>query len=117
MRLWALLCAYRGANALLICTYFNPDEFWQSLEVAHRLVYGYARLTTGLGYPALKRDRRYGHLTWEWERGLRSYFHPLIFAGVYSVLSLLGIDTESNLVAASIARLQASMRGPTRDFR
>lgn len=27
-------------STLLIKTYFNPDEYWQSLEVAHRLVFG-----------------------------------------------------------------------------
>ena len=29
-------------------TFFQPDEYFQSLEVAHHLVFGY------------------GHLTWEW---------------------------------------------------
>lgn len=28
-------------STLLVKTYFNPDEYWQSLEVAHRLVFGY----------------------------------------------------------------------------
>ncbi|CAL1376987.1 unnamed protein product [Linum trigynum] len=71
-----LLClAFRIVNSLLIQTYFNPDEHWQSLEVAHRLVFGY------------------GHLTWEWRKGIRGYLHPLIFAGLYKVLAFLGIDT------------------------
>ena len=39
---------YRAVNAVLVCTYFNPDEYWQSLEVAHRMAFGS------------------GHLTWEW---------------------------------------------------
>ncbi len=32
--------AVRVAQALLIRTAFAPDEFWQSIEVAHRLVFG-----------------------------------------------------------------------------
>jgi phosphatidylinositol glycan class B len=39
-RLFAALVCFRVVNALLVRTYFNPDEFWQSTEVAHRLVFG-----------------------------------------------------------------------------
>jgi hypothetical protein len=45
--------ALRAVNVIALRTFFNPDEYWQSLEVAHRLVFGY------------------GHLTWEWAAGLR----------------------------------------------
>ena len=30
----------RVLQALAIRTAFAPDEFWQSIEVAHRIVYG-----------------------------------------------------------------------------
>jgi GPI mannosyltransferase 3 len=30
----------RAVNALLLRTFFNPDEYWQSLEVAHHAVFG-----------------------------------------------------------------------------
>lgn len=33
--------AFRAINALLVQTYFNPDEHWQALEVAHRIAFGY----------------------------------------------------------------------------
>ena len=39
------LLLLRLFNALLISTYFCPDEYYQSVEVAHRLVYGYGDLT------------------------------------------------------------------------
>uniref|UniRef100_A0A0G4HG58 Mannosyltransferase n=1 Tax=Chromera velia CCMP2878 TaxID=1169474 RepID=A0A0G4HG58_9ALVE len=67
-----LLC-FRLLNALTIRTYFNPDEHWQSLEVAHRLVFGQ------------------GYLTWEWEPcvALRSFLHPLVFAFLYWLLSFV----------------------------
>ena len=32
----------RLCHALLIRTAFSPDEYWQCLEVAHRLVFGCA---------------------------------------------------------------------------
>ncbi|KAJ6355359.1 hypothetical protein OIU77_005862 [Salix suchowensis] len=73
--IFTLCLAFRIVNSLLIQTYFNPDEHWQALEVAHRIVFGY------------------GHLTWEWRKGIRSYFHPLVFAVLYKVLALFGLDT------------------------
>ena len=35
----------------------------------------------------------YGHLTWEWAAGLRSYAHPLLFAAPYATLKALGLDS------------------------
>lgn len=40
-RVFALCLAFRLVNALLVQTYFNPDEHWQALEVAHRIAFGY----------------------------------------------------------------------------
>lgn len=37
--------------------------------------------------------RRYGHLTWEWAAGLRSYAHPLLFAAPLALLRALGLDS------------------------
>ncbi|WJZ98450.1 hypothetical protein VitviT2T_016971 [Vitis vinifera] len=67
--------AVRMANSLLVQTYFNPDEHWQALEVAHSIAFGY------------------GHLTWEWKKGIRSYLHPMVFASLYKVLALCHLDT------------------------
>ncbi|KAH8933006.1 hypothetical protein BDL97_18G009300 [Sphagnum fallax] len=72
---WRLCLAFRLMNAMLVQTYFNPDEHWQALEVAHRIAFGY------------------GHLTWEWQQGLRSYLHPLLFAALYKLLTTLHLDT------------------------
>ncbi|KAG0553836.1 hypothetical protein KC19_12G042800 [Ceratodon purpureus] len=73
---WKVCLAVRLVNSLLVQTYFNPDEHWQALEVAHRTVFGY------------------GHLTWEWEQGLRSYVHPLLFAAFYKILAILHLDNS-----------------------
>ena len=43
--------------------------------------------------PCRQLNRRYGHLTWEWAAGLRSYAHPLLFAAPYATLKVLGLDS------------------------
>lgn len=45
IRVWVISLTFRFANALLVQTYFNPDEHWQSLEVAHRIVFGYTSVS------------------------------------------------------------------------
>ncbi|KAK9459828.1 Alg9-like mannosyltransferase family-domain-containing protein [Lipomyces oligophaga] len=83
---------FRIINSFITQTYFQPDEFWQGLEPAHRLVYGY------------------GYLTWEWRDALRSIVHPLVFATVYSLCDLLrlgsiGLIYGPKLVQAFFAAL------------
>jgi len=39
-RVLARVLAFRAANTLLVCTYFNPDEHWQYLVVTHRVAFG-----------------------------------------------------------------------------
>ncbi|KAG9441821.1 hypothetical protein H6P81_017675 [Aristolochia fimbriata] len=73
--IFGMCLTFRLVNSFLVQTYFNPDEHWQSLEVAHRIVFGY------------------GHLTWEWQRGIRSYLHPLIFAALYKIIAFFQLDT------------------------
>ncbi|CAI5726728.1 unnamed protein product [Peronospora effusa] len=75
---WALVVGFRIWNALFVRTSFNPDEYWQSTEVAHRLVFGY------------------GYLTWEWQKDaqLRGFAHPGLFAGLYKLLKLLNLDSR-----------------------
>ena len=68
------LFVLRILNIILVQTWFVPDEYWQSLEVAHKLVF------------------KYGCLTWEWNKGIRSYFHPFIFAVVYYVIKITGFS-------------------------
>ncbi|KAK9471972.1 Alg9-like mannosyltransferase family-domain-containing protein [Dipodascopsis tothii] len=70
----AAAIAFRLVNALATKTYFQPDEFWQSLEPAHELVYGH------------------GYLTWEWRIPLRSIAHPALFALVYWLADALGLQ-------------------------
>lgn len=73
----------RLLSVLLVQTFYVPDEYWQSLEVAHRLTFGY------------------GYLTWEWSQGIRSYLYPLIISVFYKIAQLLGIDYAEVLVICS----------------
>lgn len=66
--LFAGLLVFRILNALSIKTFFQPDEYFQSLEPAWQLAFG---PTSG------------AWITWEWTQGLRSSIHPYLFALVY----------------------------------
>ncbi|KAG9352203.1 hypothetical protein JZ751_020616 [Albula glossodonta] len=72
--------AFRLVNCFLVQTSFVPDEYWQSLEVSHLMVF------------------KYGYLTWEWTEGIRGYAYPLFFASMYKILHLLSYDIVQLLV-------------------
>lgn len=74
--------AVRVFIALTTQTFFQPDEYYQSLEVAHHFVFGY------------------GHLTWEWltPKPIRSIVYPLLNVPIYIVLKKLGLDDTRLLV-------------------
>jgi phosphatidylinositol glycan class B len=69
--------------ALSTRTFFQPDEYFQSLEPAHHLVFGY------------------GDLTWEWlnPKPIRSILFPGISAVVYGMLNALGLLKEGGKLA------------------
>ena len=95
--------AFRSVTLLLPLTFFQPDEFYQALEPAHQLVFGY------------------GHLTWEWKDlpipstiaidtgdwwtrvvvggRMRGWFWPSAFAGMYRLLQVTGLDQTEPLVS------------------
>eukprot|EP00953_Heterococcus_sp_UTEX-ZZ885_P032859 17136-Heterococcus_DN1.PRE.7 len=81
-RLFAGLVLFRVLNALILRTHFTPDEFWQGPEVARRLAFGQGH------FALLNR-------TWEWLPGaqIRGFLHPLIFAALYKLLTLVQLDT------------------------
>nr|XP_023472754.1 GPI mannosyltransferase 3 isoform X3 [Equus caballus] len=89
--------AFRICNCFLVQTSFVPDEYWQSLEVAHHMVFNY------------------GYLTWEWTERLRGYTYPLIFASIYKILHLLGKDNVQLLIW--IPRLAQALLSAVADVR
>ena len=64
---------------------FWPDEIHQSLEQAHRAVFGY------------------GLIPWEFRDGARSWVFPGVIAALWKVADVLGV--ESSLVLVMLARL------------
>ncbi|KAF5681068.1 gpi mannosyltransferase 3 [Fusarium heterosporum] len=92
----------RLINAWWIATFFQPDEFFQSLEPAWDLAFG---------------SQSGAWLTWEWRHQLRTSLHPALFAGVYLIVDFvsshilpIGILRAAILVAAPRA-LQAVIAG------
>ena len=81
----------RCATAVLLRTYFNPDEPWQSLEVAYSVV-----------WPP------YGHRTWEWTptARIRGWAHVLPFIAFYRAIRAFEVDTAF-MVAYGPRLLQA----------
>lgn len=79
---FALFLLIRLLSVYVVKTWYVPDEYWQSLEVAHRLTFGY------------------GYLTWEWSKGIRNYMYPLSIAAVYRTLDWFGLDKVEYLVFA-----------------
>ncbi|OKL56510.1 GPI mannosyltransferase 3 [Talaromyces atroroseus] len=80
------LVAFRIVNALSVRTFFQPDEFFQSLEPAWQVAFG--------------RDSG-AWITWEWKHELRSSIHPLFFAVVYYIVgSIAWIVQLSSLNSA-----------------
>ncbi|CAK1542737.1 unnamed protein product [Leptosia nina] len=65
-----------------------PDEYWQTLEVAHKHVFGY------------------GALTWEWQKGIRNYLYPSFVSAIYAILKFTSLDYPE-VVATSPRILQA----------
>lgn len=80
LSLFTIVLLIRLLNSLTIQTYFQPDEFYQSLEPAHHFVFGY------------------GYITWEWREQLRSSIHPLIYAAGYKLVQALHSKNEVELV-------------------
>ncbi|KAK0876473.1 glycosylphosphatidylinositol anchor biosynthesis [Friedmanniomyces endolithicus] len=103
---FVLLLAFRLVNALCVQTYFQPDEYFQSLEPAWQMAFG---LDSG------------AWITWEWREHLRSSLHPMIFAGVYrsatEVCGLLDVTTGTRaaILLAAPKVLQAIIAA-TGDF-
>ncbi|XP_034944229.1 GPI mannosyltransferase 3 [Chelonus insularis] len=71
---------WRIISVAIVQTYHVPDEYWQSLEVAHRLAFGY------------------GYLTWEWREKIRSYICPFLISVIYKILAILRLDYTELLI-------------------
>ncbi|PHH53498.1 GPI mannosyltransferase 3 [Ceratocystis fimbriata CBS 114723] len=73
-RIFLFILALRISNALAVRTFFQPDEYFQSLEPAWHAAFG---SSSG------------AWITWEWKYFLRSSLHPTLFASVYRLVDFL----------------------------
>jgi phosphatidylinositol glycan class B len=71
--------AIRLLNGLILRSYYSPDEYWQSQEVAHHDTFGY------------------GYLTQEWTHAdpQRGGLYTLIFTICFSILKYLHLDSPT----------------------
>ena len=69
----------------------HPDEVYQSLEPAHRLVYGY------------------GVTTWEWREGVRSWVFPIVLSGVMRATGWMGPGSYGYLYGVIVVLSLASL--------
>jgi Alg9-like mannosyltransferase family len=90
-RIFLALVCVRIFNALTIRTFFQPDEYYQALEPAWKLVFGY------------------GEVTWEWTEAIRSFVFPGLFALIWSAAKALGIQDANTLVCFLFARLMTRL--------
>lgn len=67
---WPAVLLFRVLNAFLVSTFFQPDEFFQTTEPAHRRVFGY------------------GYVTWEYTHALRLALPVLVYSAFYRVLAV-----------------------------
>lgn len=81
VQVFSAILFVRVLSVFLVQTWYVPDEYWQTLEVAHKQVFGY------------------GALTWEWAKGIRNYLYPSVVAGLYAVLKFTGLDHPEALVS------------------
>uniref|UniRef100_A0A3B5APD0 Mannosyltransferase n=1 Tax=Stegastes partitus TaxID=144197 RepID=A0A3B5APD0_9TELE len=68
---------FRLINCLLVQSSFVPDEYWQSVEVSHRMVFSYPSNTSA---------------------GIRGFLYPLFFAFLYKILHLMNYDSVLLLI-------------------
>jgi phosphatidylinositol glycan class B len=80
--LLALAFIVRIGVALITCTFFQPDEYFQALEPAHEIVFGY------------------GHVTWEWlaPNPVRSILYPALNVPICWLLKVTRLDNTLLLV-------------------
>ena len=85
---WAALLGFAFALRIGLAVgspnIFFPDEIFQTLEPAHRLVYGY------------------GVISWEWRLGIRSWVFPTFLAGVMRATAWMGTASSGYLLGTAI---------------
>ncbi len=80
-----MLLVFRCINALVIRTFFQPDEYFQSLEPAWQMAFGpqSGAWITWVSTVTFHLSSMLTSTSKEWHHQLRSSLHPALFAIVY----------------------------------
>lgn len=90
----AVAAAPRAWAAVADQGLFWPDEFFQSIEPAHRFAFGY------------------GLVTWEWVEGARSWLYPGAIGLLWKAMTAAGVhDGATLLIAAKLAMVAVATLG------
>ncbi|KPV73918.1 glycosyltransferase family 22 protein [Rhodotorula graminis WP1] len=105
-RIYSLALAVRLANACLSRAFFQPDEYWQALEPAHRWMWGFGWATWEWRVEPHGEQGAAGSGAW-WDTvlqggrgGIRSPLAVLPTAAAYAVLKAAGLDSPAMLALA-----------------
>ena len=90
MGVTAAAAVLRAALAWYDHSTFWPDEIYQSLEQAHRAVFGY------------------GLISWEFRDGARNWLFPGAIAAIWKVAASLGVESSITLVLLARLAMVAS---------
>ncbi|KAK7732755.1 glycosylphosphatidylinositol anchor biosynthesis [Botryosphaeria dothidea] len=107
LHVFLLLLALRILNALTTRTFFQPDEYFQSLEPAWQMAFG---------------EQGAAWITWEWKNQLRSSLHPALFAGLFAGVSAISgicsvpLALRAELLIAAPKITQAALAASTDYF-
>lgn len=105
IKLFILISIYRLANAWMIRTQFDPDEYWQTLEPAYCLAFG--NETTTAQRPLHPQQKYSCALTWEWTRRRK--------------ISLSSVKTQDmssfqKIIHSAHAVIEQALHGPVRSY-
>ncbi|CAG8776448.1 20301_t:CDS:2, partial [Gigaspora rosea] len=89
--LFSFLILFRLFNALVTKTYFNPDEYWQSVEVAHYMIYAprllqafFAAINDFYSYRLAKKLFNDSSAKWTGLLVVLTTLIPFVVIGIYS---------------------------------
>lgn len=96
---FSLSLLIRSVSVLLPQTFFQPDEFYQALEPAHHLIFGYGHLTwEWKDLPVISGDEDWWSVLVEGGR-MRGWLWPGFLALLYRGLHVLGLDETFLIVS------------------
>lgn len=117
--LFIVLVTIRILNALCTRTFFQPDEHYQTTEIAHRIVFGYGFKSWewhGASHALPRPAQSYAGAAVEnlLQGPIRCILHPLLFVPGYALLRLARLDHTPLLVA--LPRCQQALVAALGDF-